>query len=366
MEQHINMSTNKSDLSFFNDTNYHAFTALEKAHFISFAPFAFQASVLLRDYGILQHLQEQSSGLSFESIQAKANVSAYGVRILLEAGIGIGLLSEHDALYYITKTGSFFITDAMVKVNTNFMRDICYEGAGKLKESIEEGKPKGLPFLGDWKTIYEGLTQLTPLQEKSWFDFDHYYSDFVFPLVMQKVFESNPKSILDIGANTGKFSLQCLAHNPHMHMHLVDLGKQLQVASDNLEAAGYQGRFTTIEHDMLNNDIELPGTYDIIWMSQFLDCFSDNEIVSILKKCKRALAPNGKILINETFWDNQPFRASMYSLQMTSLYFTTIANGNSQMYDSRVFETLIQKAGLHMTAKEENIAHTHTLLTLTK
>ena len=139
MEQHINMSTNKSDLSFFNDTNYHAFTALEKAHFISFAPFAFQASVLLRDYGILQHLQEQSSGLSFESIQAKANVSAYGVRILLEAGIGIGLLSEHDALYYITKTGSFFITDAMVKVNTNFMRDICYEGAGKLKESIEEG-----------------------------------------------------------------------------------------------------------------------------------------------------------------------------------------------------------------------------------
>ncbi len=362
--QNISMRRNKSDLSFFKDKDYHAFTALEKAHFISFAPYAFQASVLLRDYGILHHIQEQSKGLPFESIQEKASISEYGVRILLEAGIGIGLLYEEEGRYFITKTGSLFITDAMVNINTNFMRDICYEGAGKLKESIEDGKPKGLPFLGPWKTIYEGLTQLTPLQEKSWFDFDHYYSDHVFPLVMPKVFESNPTRILDIGANTGKFSLQCLSYNPDIHMNLVDLGKQLDVAKANLEAKGYDGRFTMIEHNMLNNHIDLPGTYDVIWMSQFLDCFSDVEIMAILTKCKKALAPNGKILINETFWDNQPFHASMYSLQMTSLYFTTIANGNSQMYDSRVFETLINKAGLHIVEKEENIAQTHTLLTL--
>jgi cyclopropane fatty-acyl-phospholipid synthase-like methyltransferase len=147
-------------------------------------------------------------------------------------------------------------------------------------------------------------------------------------------------------------------------MNLVDLGKQLDVARTNLESHGYEGRFTMIEHNMLDNSIELPGTFDVIWMSQFLDCFSDDEIVAILKKCKKALAPDGKILVNETFWDNQPFHASMYSLQMTSLYFTTMANGNSQMYDSRVFATLIEKAGLQITEKEENIAQTHTLLTI--
>ncbi len=358
------MRRNKSDLSFFKDKEYHAFTALEKAHFISFAPYAFQASVLLRDYGILQYLQENQDGSAFEAILSKTTISPYGVRILLEAGIGIGLLIEEDSLYRITKTGSLFITDAMVNVNTNFMRDICYEGAGKLKESIEEGKPKGLPFLGPWKTIYEGLTQLTPTQEKSWFDFDHYYSDHVFPVVMPKVFESNPKNILDIGANTGKFSMQCLAYNNEVKMSLVDLGKQLDVAKANLDKHGYTGRFTMIEHDMLNNAIELPGKFEVIWMSQFLDCFSDDEIIAILMKCKKALLPGGKILVNETFWDNQPFHASMYSLQMTSLYFTTMANGNSQMYDSRVFTTLIEKAGLQVIEKEENIAQTHTLLTI--
>jgi len=181
---------------------------------------------------------------------------------------------------------------------------------------------------------------------------------------MPKVFEAQPKNILDIGANTGKFSLQCLSFNKDIHMSLVDLGKQLEVAGKNLEDQGFKNRYTLIEHNMLNNELDLPGKYDVIWMSQFLDCFSDDEIVNILIKCKKALNSGGKIMVNETFWDNQPFHASMYSLQMTSLYFTTIANGNSQMYDSRVFLQLIKRAGLTLTDKEENIAQTHTLLTI--
>ena len=358
------MRTNKADLSFFKDREFHAFTALEKAHFISFAPYAFQASVLLRDYGILKELSNETNGLTLKDIHGKTSISAYGVRILLEAGIGIGLIYEEDEKYHITKTGSMFLTDAMVNVNTNFMRDICYEGAGKLKESIENGKPEGLHYLGPWDTIYQGLTQLNPVQEKSWFDFDHYYSDFVFPIVMPIVFKNAPKNILDIGANTGKFSSQCLQFNADVHLSLVDLGKQLELAGNNLDKQGYANRFTLIEHNVLDNSIEIPGKFDVIWMSQFLDCFSDDEIVSILLKCKRTLAKDGKIIINETFWDNQPFHASKYSLQMTSLYFTTIANGNSQMYDSRVFEKLIAKAGLKLVEKIENIAQTHTILIL--
>jgi ubiquinone/menaquinone biosynthesis C-methylase UbiE len=356
----------KEKLSFFADKTYHAFTALEKAHFISYAPYAFQASVLLRDYNILQMLNEHSEGITLDDINEKVTISAYGVRILIEAGIGIGLLYEENGKYFITKTGMIFITDAMVTINTSFMRDICYEGAGKLKESIETGKPMGLPFLGDWETIYEGLSKLTPQQTKSWFEFDHYYSDHVFPQVMPNVFESNPKKILDIGANTGKFTIQCLKHDAEVEMSLLDLGGQLKMAEKNINESGYTSRYTLIEHNILNNDLAIPGKYDIIWMSQFLDCFSDDEIVAILLKCKEALAEGGKIMINETFWDKQPFHASMYSLQMTSLYFTTMANGNSQMYDSRVFEQLIKRAGL----KTENIIHqiatTHSLMTVIK
>lgn len=352
--------------SFFTDRTYHAFTALEKAHFISYAPYAFQASVLLRDYGMLRQISDSANGLSLQDLCDQATISQYGVRVLVEAGIGIGLLYEEDGRYFITKTGTFFMTDAMVTINTNFMRDICYEGAGKLKESIETGKPKGLPFLGDWTTIYEGLSKLTPQQTKSWFDFDNFYSDHVFPLVMPTVFETHPKEILDIGANTGKFTLQCLKHSADIHMNLLDLGGQLKMAEKNIREAGHsENRYQLIEHDILKNEIPIPGRYDIIWMSQFLDCFSDDEIVNILLKCKAALNPGGRIIINETFWDKQPFHASMYSLQMTSLYFTTMANGNSQMYDSRVFEQFIKRAELNLESTTHHLATTHSLMIVT-
>lgn len=350
--------------SFFKDKDYHAFTALEKAHFLSFAPYAFQASVLLRDYGILTMLQHETNGLTLQQIKEKVTISEYGVRILVEAGIGIGLLYEENERYIITKTGMMFNTDKMVVINTSFMRDICYEGAGKLKESIETGKPLGLSYLGNWNTLYEGLSKLNPQQTKSWFEFDHYYSDFVFPQVMSSIFEYNPKKILDIGANTGKFSKQCMLHNADVEMYLLDLPGQLALADTNLQEAGYKGRYHLIAHDLLDNTITIPGKYDIIWMSQCLDCFADDEIVSILLKCKSALNEGGKVIINETFWDQQPFHASMYSLQMTSLYFSTIANGNSQMYDSRVFLKLVAKAGYKVEHIQHNIATTHTLVTL--
>jgi predicted O-methyltransferase YrrM len=202
------------------------------------------------------------------------------------------------------------------------------------------------------------------LQTKSWFDFDNFYSDSVFPIIVQQVQAYQPKNILDIGANTGKFSIQCLQQMPDIQMHLLDYPGQLAMAEKNIHEAGIQGRHHLIPHNILEFEKEIPGKFDIIWMSQFLDCFSDDEIIGILKKCKKALNPGGVILVNETFWDKQPFHAAMYSLQMTSLYFTTQANGNSQMYDSRVFLKLIEASGLKTLKEEHQIATTHSLLTI--
>src|SRR5262249_29155275 len=120
------------------------------------------------------------------------------------------------------------------------------------------------------------------------------------------------------------------------------------------------------ERNLLDPATELPQGYDVIWMSQFLDCFADNEIVAILEKCHRALPEGGRIFINETFWDMQRFEASAFSLQMTSLYFTTMANGNSQMYDSKVFVELIDKAGFAVVKQTDMVGLSHTILELQK
>jgi ubiquinone/menaquinone biosynthesis C-methylase UbiE len=344
-----------------------ALDAISQAQFIAFAPYIFQASVLLRDSGILKEVETaRANGVTIEEVTDKINMSAYAIRVLLEAGLGIGLVYKKEDRFCLAKTGYFFLNDPMSRINTDFMRDVCYDGAQDLERSLEEGKPHGLRHLGPWPTIYQGLSILPEPARTSWFHFDHYYSDNAFPEALPLVFASDPKKIMDIGANTGKWTLACLNHSSHVEIGLVDLRVQLNVAEKNIAEAGFTDRVQFFERDMLDPQTKLPEGYDIIWMSQFLDCFADAEIVAILNKCHEALSEDGRVFINETFWDRQRFEASALSLQMTSLYFTTMANGNSQMYDSRVFIKFIDEAGFEIVNQTDNVGLSHTILELKK
>jgi cyclopropane fatty-acyl-phospholipid synthase-like methyltransferase len=196
--------------------------------------------------------------------------------------------------------------------------------------------------------------------------FDHFYSSDSFPVVLPHVFSSNPKKILDIGGNTGKWALKCAAYNEHVKVTIADLPGQLKMAESNIRNAGFSERVIFHPVNILDESEKLPKGHDVIWMSQFLDCFSENEIISILKRCHEALEENGQVFILEPFWDRQKFKVSAFCLQMTSLYFTNIANGNSQMYHSGLFTNLIESAGFQVTERIDNIGVSHTLLKCSK
>lgn len=97
-------------------------------------------------------------------------------------------------------------------------------------------------------------------------------------------------------------------------------------------------------------------------MSQFLDCFSMEEIVSILSRAREAMGDNTRIYIMETLWDRQRFEPAAFCLTMTSLYFTAIANGNSKMYRTEDLEECIAKAGLEIEEIYDGLGHGHSIL----
>lgn len=349
-------------MDFFEKDTKSAMEAIDLAQWIAFAPVVFQASLALRDLGILEQVSvSRANGLTLEEIGAKTSLPFYGTRVLVEAGLGIGLLLKNNDKYTITKTGLFLLNDTMTRVNMDFTQDVCYEGMFTLKESIVKEKPTGLSVFGRWKTLYEALPYLPKQVQKSWLGFDHFYSDGSFPLVLPIIFKNKPKHILDIGGNTGKFSMLCANYSPDVKMTILDLPGQLNMARENVEKAGLSKRIDYHEIDILDISQKLPKGADSIWMSQFLDCFSENEIVSILKRCHDALDEQGKVYIMELFWDRQRFKTGAFSLQMTSLYFTNIANGNSQMYDSKVFNKLIDKAGFEIISEIDEVSISHTL-----
>jgi ubiquinone/menaquinone biosynthesis C-methylase UbiE len=349
-------------MEFFRQDNLSALEAKEKAQWIAFAPMVFQATRALRNTGILARVESAREGITLQDLVEELGLSAYGVRVLVEAALGIGLLTETEGKYFLTKTGLFILHDKLTQVNIDFVHDVCYQGMFSLEESIRTQKPEGLKVFGTWPTIYEGLSSLPPDVQRSWFGFDHFYSDMSFPDVLPLVFRSNPVRMLDIGGNTGKWALQCFRHNEQVEITIMDLPGQVGMAREKIRAANFEDRIHFYECNVLDESQPFPEGFDAVWMSQFLDCFSDDQILSILQRCRTALKPGGRVFILEPFWDRQRFQAAAFSLQQTSLYFTAMANGNSQMYHSQTFIELVRRAGFSIESHHDGIGVSHTLL----
>ncbi|MHA2937287.1 methyltransferase [Vibrio sp. RC27] len=350
-------------MKFYSTDTLSAVEAKEEAQRLAFAPIAFQASKSLRDLGILNILSKfKSQGATVDELSEQLTISRYGVAVLLDMGLSVKLVTKNQDRYIITKLGHFVNHDEMTKVNMNFVSDVCYQGMAQLTESILENRPAGLEALGEWSTIYEGLSSLSDQEKRSWFDFDHYYSDRSFPTILNTVFSGNGQTICDIGANTGKWTLKCCEFNPNVTVTMVDLPQQIAVARKNVEQHGFSERVTAHPCNLLNIDTTLPKNKDIYWMSQFLDCFSQPEIVSILSRVVEAMNQESDVYIMELFPDRQEFESASYSLNGTSLYFTALANGNSRFYMSDDFLPLIEKAGLQIISVTDNIGLGHSLI----
>lgn len=345
-----------------------AVEALEEAHRIAFAPFVFQASVSLRKLGILDYIfdQRKNGGPTVEEISEKLSLTPYGVGVLLEIAQTSNIVSKNEENQYeLTKVGYFLNYNTTAGVNLNFANDVCYKGLFHLNDSIKNGKPEGLQELGQWNTIYEGLSQLKPTEQQSWFDFDHHYSDDIFEEALGRIFRNNPKTLFDVGGNTGKFSIKCCSFNDDVNVKIIDLPGQLNMAMANAEKNGFRDRISGHAIDWLSENPKIPEGADLIWMSQFLDCFSEDEIVKILSTCVESMDDDTELMIVETFTDRQAFRASQFILEATSLYFTVLANGNSKMYPSTVFLKLIDKAGLKLK-EDVQLGEYHTMLVCEK
>ena len=353
--------------SYYSD-KIRAIDAKFEAQRIAFSPMTFQAIRALIELGLLQKISDSGDeGITIKELAQASGISEYGVGVLCEMALGMGVLKINpDATddestsglgkIVLGKVGWFLLEDDLTKVNFNFTNDICYKGAFNLIDSIKNGKPEGLKVFGDkWTTVYEALSTLPEREKKSWFEFDHFYSDVAFPEALPIVYAKKPKHLFDIGGNTGKWAIASCKYDKDVHVSIVDLPGQTAVAEKNAKDAGFADRISFVSGNVLDVNTKLPAGADAVWMSQFLDCFSLHQITKILTKIYNSVDENCDVFVMEPLWDMQKFEGESYALQATSLYFTCIANGNSKMYRYGELVEAIERAGFRLVTAHHNL-----------
>lgn len=336
------------------------------AEFIAFGPVIFQTARIMLKWSILDMLRDSENGLTIEQIAEKADISVYASKCLLEASlcIGIVLVNPDTDRFTISKTGWFIVNDPATRVNIDFNQDINYLGWFNLEEALKEGKPVGLKTLGDWPTIYQGLSSLPGKIKDSWFAFDHFYSDHSFDDALKIVFVSRPRTLLDIGGNTGRWALKCVGYDDSVNVTILDLPQQIALMEQNIKGEPGTERISGFGTDLLDPEAKvMPGRkFDAIWMSQFLDCFNEEQIVSILRRATEVMDSTSRLYIMETLWDRQRYEPAALCLTLTSLYFTAIANGNSKMYHSDDLGKLIKMSGLEIETIHDHLGQGHSII----
>lgn len=338
------------------------------SQFIAWGPVVFQASRLMIKFGILDMIQDSENGLTRKEIVEKTSLSEYAVKCLLEASLSIGtiLVDVETERYTISKTGWFLLNDNSTRINMDYNHYVNYEGMFHLEEALTKGIPAGLKHFGNWPTLYEALSELPPDVQESWLAFDHYYSDTSFPEALKIVFdENNIRTLFDVGGNTGKWAIKCVEYNPDVRVTVLDLPQQIGMMKDNIKGVPGADRIAGYGINLLDESADFPSIQDgpdAIWMSQFLDCFGMDEIVSILKRAKKTMTSKSRLFIMETLWDRQRYEPAAFCLTMTSLYFSDIANGNSKMYNTEDITACIQEAGLEIEQIYDHLGLGHSIL----
>ena len=339
--------------------------AFDEAQKIAFAPFIFKAVSVAKRTGLLNTLGQSDVPLTIQTLSEQTGLSVYAVSVLMDILHAAHVVMRVDDGYRLGKVGQCLIYDRMTEVNFDFSDLVNYLPLDHAQEALQSGKPAGLKaFDAQWKTIYPHLKDLPPASRQAWFAFDHFHSDTAYQAALNFLKKMPVRYFLDIGGNTGRFTKLALQKWCDARACLVDLPEQIDLMRHNPDLTTLQSRIDASPINWLEPEVlpSLKERLDLIWMSQFLDCFSFDEAVSILKRVKTlAAASDATIAILEPLVDRQRNAAATLSIASSSLYFSCLANGNSKFFSSDELHASIGQAGLRIECIEEPIGIGHSL-----
>jgi SAM-dependent methyltransferase len=169
----------------------------------------------------------------------------------------------------------------------------------------------------------------------------HHRSLDVAPKIAAQINLRGARTLLDLGGGPGTYALAFLKRNPSLRATVCDRAPAIAVAKEIAATVPQGRRLSYLPIDFVKKPI--PGRYDVIWFSNVLHIYSPEENQRLFRKMAKALAPGGRLLIQDAFLHDAnglyPQDASLFAVTM--LLFTD--EGNT--YSVRDATAWLKRAG---------------------
>ena len=243
--------------------------------------------------------------------------------ILLDALTGIGLVRKsRDRVYrnttvsdrYLVKGGRLYQGDIIRHAST------MWQNFSSLDEVVKTGRPARKA--SDHEAFILGMHNLTMLRTEG---------------LVRAIGLSGVRRMLDLGAGPGT-NAHAVARQG-VKATIFDLPATIAIARKVARREGVKG-LSFIAGDFHTDPIG--AGYDLILISQIFHAFSKEENIALLAKCRAALNPGGRVVVQEFPINDaltSPPHSALFSLNML------VATQSGRCYSPREMKQWLRKTG---------------------
>jgi SAM-dependent methyltransferase len=241
-----------------------------------------------------------------EELARHCRTTREGMRLLLNAMVGLQLLTVRNGLYRNRPVARIYLDEHSPRAVTNLLWLLTHHWS-------------------DWtemtRAIRRGRTSWSPITETAAFRRRfalamHERSHALAPATIGTIpLPRRPVRLLDLAGGPGSYSIALARRYPKLSGLLVD--QSVSVAQSLIKSHSLQNRLTVRAGDVFS--AELGSDYDAALVGNLLHDFNERDNRRLLSRVRQALKPGGKLFVVEFFLNDsltKPAEASVFSLVM--------------------------------------------------
>jgi SAM-dependent methyltransferase len=235
---------------------------------------------------------------SIEELAESTEVSTLSLRRVMRALTSFGIFfQDPDGRFALAPMGEFLKRDVAGSLHAAALFFGGEDGASAVRLFLDcvktgENVPQKLSGLScfDWLLSDPERTKIFNAVMTA-------FATLHFTGVLEAYDFSKATKIVDVGGGHGRMICEILKSNPGMQGILFDLPHAFQGGQNTVELAGLVDRCEVVSGDFF---VSLPAGSDLYLLSRVIHDWDDEKAVAILKIVRRAIAPDGRLILLET------------------------------------------------------------------
>ena len=249
----------------------------------------FQESRILLTAVELDIFTAVGPGATAVQVSKKLGSSPRATETLLNALVALGALTKKDGAFLNTPDAArYLVAGSPEYARPALMHTVdMFTSWASLTDCVRAGTAVRPP----------GVEQQEQQWTESFIAAMHSAAEGTAARVVRAVGVSGIRRLLDIGGGSGAYSIAFAKASPTLRAEVLDLASVVPIAQKHIKEAGLADRVTTHVGDLTVD--EFGKDYDLILLSAICHMLDPEQNLDLFRRCNRALAPGGRIVIRD-------------------------------------------------------------------